>query len=126
MQTEEKTLYQLDGVKHGDMIVYALHPDGSESVVDNDKQFDRHAENGGMFAVDKEDWMRYLENGEYLRTTEISTEQNFNMIDGRRNNIVDHAQKSRQKIKEKHRPNWEASHYYANEDGESYRSREYT
>ncbi len=73
--------------KHGDMIVYALHPDGSESVVDNDKQFDRHAENGGMFAVDKEDWMRYLENGEYLRTTEISTEQNFNMIDGRRNNI---------------------------------------
>ena len=73
--------------KHSDMIVYALHPDGSESVVDNDKQFDRHAENGGMFAVDKEDWMRYLENGEYLRTTEISTEQNFNMIDGRRNNI---------------------------------------
>lgn len=73
--------------KHSDMMVYALHPDGSESVIDNDKQFDRHAENGGMFAVDKEDWMRYLENGEYLRTTEISTEQNFNMIDGRRNNI---------------------------------------
>lgn len=65
----------------------ALHPDGSESVIDNDKQFDRHAENGGMFAVDKEDWMRYLENGEYLRTAEISTEQNYNMIDGRRNNI---------------------------------------
>ena len=40
--------------------------------------------------------------------------------------VVDHAQKSRQKIKENHRPNWEASHYYANEDGESYRSREYT
>ncbi len=56
-------------------------------MVDNDKQFDRHAENGGMFAVDKEDRMRYLENGEYLRTTEISTEQNYNMIDGRRNNI---------------------------------------
>ena len=73
--------------KHGDMMVYALHPDGSESVIDNDKQFDRHAENGGMFAVDKEDWMRYLENGEYLRTAEISTEQNYNMIDGRRNNI---------------------------------------
>lgn len=30
---------------------------------------------------------------------------------------LDHAQKSRQKIKENHRPNWEASHYYANEDG---------
>ena len=31
--------------------------------------------------------MRYLENGEYLRTTEISTEQNYDMIDGRRNNM---------------------------------------
>ena len=39
---------------------------------------------------------------------------------------VDHAQKSRQKIKYNCRPNWEASHYYANEDGEGYRSREYT
>lgn len=73
--------------KHGKMMLYALHPDGTESAVESDKQFDRHAENGGMFAVDKEDWMKYLENGEYLRTAEISTEQNFNMIDGRRNNI---------------------------------------
>ena len=31
--------------------------------------------------------MKYLENGEYLRTAEISTEQNYNMIDGRRNNM---------------------------------------
>ena len=31
--------------------------------------------------------MKYLENGEYLRTAEMSTEQNFNMIDGRRNNM---------------------------------------
>ena len=31
--------------------------------------------------------MKYLENGEYLRAAEISTEQNYNMIDGRRNNI---------------------------------------
>lgn len=28
-----------------------------------------------------------MENGEYLRAAEISTEQNYNMIDGRRNNI---------------------------------------
>ena len=39
---------------------------------------------------------------------------------------MDHAQKSRQKIKENHRPNWEASHYYANEGGESYKSHGYT
>ncbi len=73
--------------KQEKMMIYALHPDGTESVIENDKQFDRHRENGGMFAVDKEDWMKYLENGEYLRTAEMSTEQNFNMIDGRRNNI---------------------------------------
>lgn len=86
--------------KNDDMVVYALHPDGSESVIDNDKQFDRHAENGGLFAVDKEDWMRYLENGEYLRTTEISTEQNYNMIDGRRNNMESHQKERSSKEKE--------------------------
>ena len=73
--------------KQGSMMLYALHPDGTESVVENEKQFVRHVENGGLFAVDKEDWMKYLENGEFLRTTEISTEQNYNMIDGRRNNM---------------------------------------
>lgn len=39
---------------------------------------------------------------------------------------VDHTQKRGQKIKEKRRPNWEASHYYENEGGESYKSRGYT
>jgi len=73
--------------KAGSMLVYALHPDGTESVIGSEKQFQRHKENDGLFAVDKQDWMKYLENGEYLRTTEMSTEQNYNMIDGRRNNI---------------------------------------
>ena len=73
--------------KQGSMMLYALHPDGTESVVESEKQFARHVENGGLFSVDKEDWMKYLENGEFLRTTEISTEQNYNMIDGRRNNM---------------------------------------
>ncbi|WP_298034611.1 DUF4316 domain-containing protein [uncultured Dysosmobacter sp.] len=31
--------------------------------------------------------MKYLENGEYLRSMEISTEQNYDMIDDRRNNM---------------------------------------
>jgi hypothetical protein len=67
-------------------MLFALHPDGSETVVSNEKQMQRHLENGGMFAVDKQDWMKYLENGEYLRTAEITEEQNYNMIDGRHNN----------------------------------------
>ncbi len=69
------------------LMLYALHPDGTESLIDNEKQFERHIENGGLFGIEKEDWMKYLENGEYLRTAEISTEQNYNMIDGRRNNM---------------------------------------
>lgn len=81
-------------------MVYALHPDGTESVIENAKQFDRHVENGGLFAVDKEDWMKYLENGEFLRTTEISTEQNYNMIDGRRNNMAPHKKEKPSKEKE--------------------------
>ena len=86
--------------KQGGMMVYALHPDGTESVIENAKQFDRHVENGGLFDVDKEDWMKYLENGEFLRTTEISTEQNYNMIDGRRNNMEPHKKEKPSKEKE--------------------------
>lgn len=44
--------------------------------------------------------MKYLENGEYLRTAEISTEQNFNMIDGRRNNMEPQKQEKPGKEKE--------------------------
>lgn len=33
-----------------------------------------------------ENWQKYMENGEYLRSAEISEEQNYNMIDGRQNN----------------------------------------
>lgn len=72
--------------EQGTMMMYALHPDGTESVVDNQKQFDRHAQLGGLFGIEKVDWMRYLENGEYLRAAEVAEEQNYNMIDGRNNN----------------------------------------
>lgn len=86
--------------KEGNMLLYALHPDGTESVIGNEKQFQRHKQNGGLFAVDKQDWMKYLENGEYLRTTEMSTEQNYNMIDGRRNNMEQPKKVNKAKEKE--------------------------
>ena len=35
------------------MMIYALHPDGTESLIDNDKQFERHIENGGLFGIEK-------------------------------------------------------------------------
>lgn len=74
--------------KQGSMMLYALHPDGTESVVGNEKQFQRYVELGGLFGVEKQDWMKYLENGEYLRAAEVSEEQNYNMIDGRNNNLI--------------------------------------
>lgn len=72
--------------KEGTFMLYALHPDGTESVVAKENQFQRHAQLGGLFGVEKIDWMRYLENGEYLRAAEVAEEQNYNMIDGRNNN----------------------------------------
>ena len=34
-----------------------------------------------------ESWQKSYENGEYLRSAEITEEQNYNMIDGRMNNL---------------------------------------
>lgn len=34
-----------------------------------------------------ENWQKSYENGEYLRSAEITEEQNYNMIDGRMNNL---------------------------------------
>mgnify|MGYP002983505946 FL=1 len=34
-----------------------------------------------------ENWQKTYENGEYLRSAEITEEQNYNMIDGRMNNL---------------------------------------
>ena len=34
-----------------------------------------------------ENWQKYYENGEYLRSAELTEEQNYNMIDGRMNNL---------------------------------------
>ncbi len=33
-----------------------------------------------------DNWQKYMENGEYLRSAEVSEEQNYNMINGRKNN----------------------------------------
>ncbi len=42
-----------------------------------------------------ENWQKYMENGEYLRSSEIDKEQNYNMIDGRRNNMSPKGRKGR-------------------------------
>ena len=48
-----------------------------------------HPSQGEEDSPDKprlDNWQKYMENGEYLRSAEISGEQNYNMIDGRKNN----------------------------------------
>ena len=48
-----------------------------------------HAEQPEEDRTDKprlDNWQKYMENGESLRSAEISEEQNYNMIDGRKNN----------------------------------------
>lgn len=44
------------------------------------------------------DWQKYMENGEYLRSSEIDEEQNYNMIDGRRNNTPAKNKKGRASV----------------------------
>lgn len=44
------------------------------------------------------DWQKYMENGEYLRSSEMDEEQNYNMIDGRRNNMPVNNKKGRPSV----------------------------
>lgn len=48
-----------------------------------------------------ENWQKYMENGEYLRSSEIEEEQNYNMIDGRRNNMPLKGKKGRVSVLKK-------------------------
>lgn len=45
-----------------------------------------------------ENWQKFYENGEYLRSAEITEEQNYNMIDGRVNNLPSKPRKIGQRI----------------------------
>lgn len=45
-----------------------------------------------------ENWQKYMENGEYLRSSEMDEEQNYNMIDGRRNNMAPKKSSGRRSI----------------------------
>lgn len=45
-----------------------------------------------------ENWQKYYENGEYLRSAEMTEEQNYNMIDGRMNNLPSKPRKIGERI----------------------------
>lgn len=45
-----------------------------------------------------ENWQKYMEHGEYLRSSEMEEEQNYNMIDGRRNNMSPEGRNGRKSV----------------------------
>ena len=51
-----------------------------------------------------ENWQKYLENGEYLRSAEMAEEANYNMIDGLNNNAAPKKKRSVRK-----NPFWQSS-----------------
>ena len=70
-----------DAVKQ--KILDSLHPPVQEQTENSKPKLDN--------------WQKYLENGEYLRSAEITEEANYNMIDGLNNNAAPKKEKKRPK-----------------------------
>lgn len=47
--------------RDGSMMVFKLYQDGSEGAIDKLEELEAHAENGGLFGVEKEDWEKLYE-----------------------------------------------------------------
>ena len=73
-----------------------LHPKEPEQVQDKSRTPEGKPK--------QEIWQKYYENGEYLRSVESGTEDNYNMIDGIRNNRRRQAQAQEAQGSEKHAP----------------------
>lgn len=64
-----------------DLPVFLLYEDDSEAMAFNRKDIDNH---NGIFGIERISW---IDQQNYLETTEKSVEQNYNQIDGIINNI---------------------------------------
>lgn len=65
--------------------VFALHPDDTESSLDNKEAIMQHAQNGGIFGVEKIRWAAYVESNPLKKVEEL-LEDDYGMIDGIINN----------------------------------------
>ena len=75
----DTTNFQIEG-KAGSWLAFdSIRLEGQENP-------QPHQEGDGLDKPRLDNWQKYMENGEYLRSAEISEEQNYNMIDGRKNN----------------------------------------
>ena len=66
--------------------VYLLYADNTESMATDKTQIAAHAAKGGIFGVEKVEWIQQLEKENYLKFAEMSTEDDYGMIDGIINN----------------------------------------
>lgn len=66
--------------------VYRLYGDDSEGLVLDAKEIHDHAARGGIFGVEKVEWKAALERENYLKAAEMSSEDDYGMIDGIINN----------------------------------------
>ena len=66
--------------------VFLLYADNTESMATEKTQIAAHAAKGGIFGVEKVEWIQQLEKENYLKYAEMSTEDDYGMIDGIINN----------------------------------------
>jgi antirestriction protein len=66
--------------------IFRLYSDNTEGLVLDAKDIEDHAAKGGIFGVSKADWQALTERENPLKAAEISTEDDYGMIDGIINN----------------------------------------
>ena len=66
--------------------IYRLYGDDTEGLVLDAKEIKEHAAKGGIFGVEKADWVAELEKQNPLKAAEMSLEDDYGMIDGIINN----------------------------------------
>lgn len=76
---ERETAYRL--AQEADATIYMLHSDNTESMVIDLAEINDF---DGIFGIEKQDWEAVKDN--YLKNTEMSMEDDYNMIDGIVNN----------------------------------------
>lgn len=70
----------------GQCDVYRLYANNTDRIAPTAEIIEEHAEKGGIFGVNRSDWMVVLEKENYLKSTEIQMEDDYGMIDGIINN----------------------------------------
>ena len=66
--------------------IYRLYGDDTEGLVLDANEIKEHAAKGGIFGVEKADWVAELEKQNPLKAAEMSLEDDYGMIDGIINN----------------------------------------